>query len=270
MRIYAACVSTLAAVLAAVLTQAPPAPPGGVCDGATVWLLLKPSTENIIKLWSCATAYQRANWWFVLGLFQVTYIGLKMFAIPAVWSLNILSGAIFPLPLAQLLNTVGEAVGSTLCYLLSRAIARPVLEYLAPDKLVKLRERTAEEADFVYTFNVFLRLTPFLPGWFINLASPIVGNPIAPFFWGTLFGVQLSVGFIAVLGSVLRTAGERGFDMAELKAKGTFMVAFMALLQLVPLYVIRLQKAQKAAAAAKSSAPSKRGKPKPKKADEGT
>ena len=249
-RIYATCVSLLGVALTAVLMNAPPAPTGGVCNDASVWLLLKPNKANIIVLWNCATAYQGANWWFVLGLFQVTYVGLKMFAIPAVWSLNILSGAIFPMPLAQLLNTLGEAVGSSLCYLLSRAIARPVLEYLAPDKLAKLRLRLAEEADFMYTFNIFLRITPFLPGWFINLASPIVGNPLQPFFVGTLFGVQLSVGFIALLGSVLRTAGESGFDMDELKSNAAVLGGVMAMLQLVPLYVIRLQKQRKAKAAA--------------------
>ncbi|CAI8056105.1 Transmembrane protein 41 homolog [Geodia barretti] len=38
-------------------------------------------------------------------------------------------------------------------------------------------------------YVVFLRITPFLPNWFINLASPIVGVRIPPFFWGTFLGV---------------------------------------------------------------------------------
>ena len=124
----------LGLLLAIVLWNAPPAPAGDVCTGVSVKLLLRPSTKNIVKLWSCATEYQHANWWFVLGLFEVTYLGFKSFAIPAAFSLCILSGAIFPLPIAQLATGVGEAAGSSLCYLLSRAIAKPILERLAPEK----------------------------------------------------------------------------------------------------------------------------------------
>ena len=39
-------------------------------------------------------------------------------------------------------------------------------------------------------FNFFLRLTPFVPNWFVNLSSPIVGNPIKPFIIGSFFGTQ--------------------------------------------------------------------------------
>ena len=59
------------------------------------------STEGILKIWKCARAYQDANWWFVLFVFELTYLGLKSFAIPATWALCIVAGAIFPLPLAQ-------------------------------------------------------------------------------------------------------------------------------------------------------------------------
>ena len=58
------------------------------------------------------------------------------------------------------------------------------------------------------------------------------------------------MGFIALLGSVLRTAGESGFDMDELKSNAAVLGGVMAMLQLVPLYVIRLQKQRKAKAAA--------------------
>ena len=57
---------------------------------------------------------------------------------------------------------VGEALGSSLCYLLSAAIAAPVLQKLAPAKLAMLRERAAQEREHMLLFNFFLRLTPFL------------------------------------------------------------------------------------------------------------
>lgn len=38
-------------------------------------------------------------------------------------------------------------------------------------------------------YIIFLRITPFLPNWFINITSPIVDVQILPFFIGTFVGV---------------------------------------------------------------------------------
>jgi len=37
---------------------------------------------------------------------------------------------------------------------------------------------------------LFLRLTPLVPNWFVNLGSPIVGISIRHFALGTLFGLM--------------------------------------------------------------------------------
>lgn len=37
---------------------------------------------------------------------------------------------------------------------------------------------------------LFLRFTPLVPNWFVNLASPIVGMPIKYFCIGTLLGLM--------------------------------------------------------------------------------
>ena len=119
--------------------------------------------DRVVSLWKCAIAYQSANYLFVIALFELTYIGLKvnpptapispicrtplfphptfyscfssilffahrthfshmshptfpishilflfllkMFAIPLGFTLGVLGGAIFPLPLSQVINT---------------------------------------------------------------------------------------------------------------------------------------------------------------------
>ena len=40
-------------------------------------------------------------------------------------------------------------------------------------------------------YIIFLRITPFLPNWFINIASPIIGVRIFPFFVGTFIGKKI-------------------------------------------------------------------------------
>ena len=40
-----------------------------------------------------------------------------------------------------------------------------------------------------FSYIIFLRITPFLPNWFINLVSPVIGVRLAPFWIGTFIGV---------------------------------------------------------------------------------
>mmetsp|Transcript_45132 Transcript_45132/g.69096 ORF Transcript_45132/g.69096 Transcript_45132/m.69096 type:complete len:83 (+) Transcript_45132:213-461(+) len=37
---------------------------------------------------------------------------------------------------------------------------------------------------------LFLRITPLVPNWFVNISSPIVGMYFKYFFFGTLFGLM--------------------------------------------------------------------------------
>ena len=48
--------------------------------------------------------------------------------------------------------------------------------------------QAAHHHDDMLWYIIFLRITPFLPNWFINLASPIIGVRVLPFYWGTFFG----------------------------------------------------------------------------------
>ena len=210
---------------------------------------LRHTADDIAALYRCTAVYQQANELFVAGAFFVAYTFLKTFAIPVAFTLGILGGSTFPLWQSQLLTGVGEALGSSLCYLLSAAIAAPVLQKLAPAKLAMLRERAAQEREHMLLFNFFLRLTPFAPNWFINVASPVCGIPLTPFFVGSLFGTQLSLLFLALSGETLKEAGETGFDLETVKSKGKMLGLLMAVLQCVPIGFIYLQKRRAAAAA---------------------
>jgi len=216
---------------------------GSECTGLRFGLLFDRSGTGLVQLWRCAKTYQAANWWFVVGAFELVYVSLKMFAIPATFSLSILAGALFPLPVAQLITGLGEGVGSSLCYLTSRAIAGPVVERFFSAKLQKLRARAAQEREHMLLFNFFLRLTPFLPNYFINIASPLVGVPLGPFFIASLFGTQGSLLFLALTGATLRDAGESGFELGDdFRRNGMLLALTMCILQCVPLVLIWLSK----------------------------
>ncbi|XP_030307004.1 transmembrane protein 41B isoform X4 [Calypte anna] len=86
----------------------------------------------------------------VLVAYFATYVFLQTFAIPGSIFLSILSGFLYPFPLALF--------------------------------LVCLVERHREH---LINYIIFLRITPFLPNWFINITSPVINVPLKVFFIGT-------------------------------------------------------------------------------------
>ncbi|XP_017879653.1 transmembrane protein 41 homolog [Ceratina calcarata] len=122
------------------------------------------------------------------GLF-ITYIFLQTFAIPGSIFLSILSGFLFPFPIALALVCSCSAVGASLCYLLSSLLGRKLLFKYFPEKAKEWTLAVRKHKDHLLNYMLFLRMTPLLPNWFINLASPIIGVPLFPFAVGTFFGV---------------------------------------------------------------------------------
>lgn len=40
----------------------------------------------------------------------------------------------------------------------------------------------------ILNYMIFLRITPLLPNWFINVTAPVLNVPLWPFFLGTFIG----------------------------------------------------------------------------------
>lgn len=59
---------------------------------------------------------------------------------------------------------------------------------------------------------LFLRITPLLPNWLINLTSPIVGVPFKHFFFATFFGLLPANIFHVNMGQSISTMKRIGFD----------------------------------------------------------
>lgn len=88
--------------------------------------------------------------------------------------------------------------------------------------------------DNLLNYVVFLRVTPFLPNWFINLTAPVIGVPLIPFAVGTFLGVA-PPSFVAIqAGKTLHTmsASDSTFSWASVA-----MLAIFAVLSLIPVFL---------------------------------
>lgn len=166
------------------------------------------------------------------GLF-ITYIFLQTFAIPGSIFLSILSGFLFPFYLALLMVCTCSAIGASLCYLLSSLLGRKLLFKYFPVKATQWSRTVIKHKDNLLNYMLFLRMTPLLPNWFINLASPVIGVPMIPFTIGTFFGVA-PPSFVAIQAG--QTLNKLTSSSDAWSWSSVIILLIFALLSLVPVF----------------------------------
>jgi uncharacterized membrane protein YdjX (TVP38/TMEM64 family) len=152
-------------------------------------LKLPKNIEDAKRLGTLLSHYKDKYFVVVLSGFLVTYVFLQSFAIPGSIFLSILSGFLFPFPLALFFVCLCSAVGASLCYLLSYLVGRRIVLKYWPAKAAQWSAQVDKHKDHLLNYIIFLRITPMLPNWFINITSPLVDVPLKPFFIGTFLGV---------------------------------------------------------------------------------
>ena len=108
---------------------------------------------------------------------------LQTFAIPGSIFLSILSGFLYPFPLALFLVCLCSGLGASFCYMLSYLVGRPVVYKYLTEKAVKWSQQVERHREHLINYIIFLRITPFLPNWFINITSPVINVPLKVFFY---------------------------------------------------------------------------------------
>ncbi|KAK0394661.1 hypothetical protein QR680_000862 [Steinernema hermaphroditum] len=138
----------------------------------------------------------------MIGLASV-YLMLQSFAIPGSIFLTILSGYLFDLRVALFLVCMCSACGATVCYFLSLCMGRRLLERFFPEKLAYSQKLVEDNRKHLLYYILFLRITPTLPNWLINIVSPILDVPLSAFFFGTFIGVAPPSLFYLTAGQTL-------------------------------------------------------------------
>ncbi|KAE8989747.1 hypothetical protein PF005_g29108 [Phytophthora fragariae] len=138
------------------------------------------------------------------------YLYLQTFAIPGTVFFNLLGGALFGVALGFPLCLAYNTLGSVLMFLLSRRFGRRVVTRFFPRKLAALRGMMDAHRDEMALYMVFLRVFPFTPNWFINMASPHLAIPLRQFTLGPLIGL-IPYNFLSCkAGLILRELRSRG------------------------------------------------------------
>ncbi|XP_023717271.1 transmembrane protein 41B isoform X2 [Cryptotermes secundus] len=190
--------------------------------------------EDAKQLGRVLDRYKDKYFFEVMLTLIVTYIFLQTFAIPGSITLSILSGFLFPFPLALMLVCFCSATGASLCYVLSYFLGRHLVYRYFPEKASQWALTVKKHRSNLISYLLFLRMTPFLPNWFINITSPIIGVPLFPFWIGTFIGVA-PPSFVAI---------QAGQTLYKLSASSdawswtsVILLGFFAALSLVPVLI---------------------------------
>jgi len=75
-----------------------------------------------------------------------------------------------------------------MCYALSYLLGRNLVKKCFHKRLIQFKGQLDKHRDDLLWYLLFLRITPLVPNWFINISSPILDVSFSQFFLATLIG----------------------------------------------------------------------------------
>lgn len=163
------------------------------------------------------------------------YIFLQAFAIPGPAIIAVLMAGLFGGWVGGSMSMACALIGSSMCYFIFRLVGRPVLRRYFAQGLASMRAKVTENEGNIFYYFLFLRVTPILPNWFINISSGNVGISYPVFFFGSLLGLIPNAIILTRAGIELAAFGESGnfggFDIQ--RVLGLLGVGLLALLPVI-------------------------------------
>jgi len=172
----------------------------------------------------------------VVGIMAGTYMFMQTFCVPGSTALNLLAGAVLPLPSALLFSVGCAAAGATTCFLLVKYTAAGLVMRAIPEQVKKVEKMMEDHKSNLFYYFLFLRISPLLPNWLLNIASPMTPVSTSIFFWGTALGVLPASLLGNLTGMEIMQVGSGAIDST--RTFGILMA--IALLSLLPVAAKRL------------------------------
>ncbi|XP_071954818.1 transmembrane protein 41B-like [Antedon mediterranea] len=195
------------------------------------YIKLPKSLDDAKDLGRVLSRYRENNLFAVTAGFFTTYVFLQTFAIPGSIFLSILSGFLFYFPIALFLVCLCSSLGASFCYLLSDLVGVRLVRKYIPDRVDKWASTVEKHKDDILNYIIFLRITPFLPNWFINITSPVLKVSLTPFFIGTFLGVA-PPSFVAIQAGT--TLYQLTYYGEAVSWTSILVLAFFAILSILP------------------------------------
>ncbi|MDP2437746.1 MAG: VTT domain-containing protein [archaeon] len=153
-----------------------------------------PSLLDVTKEVSGVLAkYTDEHYAAVLQALVSLYVVLQAFSIPGTIFLTVALGSLFGLAVGFAASMAGSLLGASLSFWLSLLLGRGLIHRLFPSMAAEFGRRIEQQRAHLLNYLLFLRATPIVPNWFINIASPLFGVPYSSFAIATAVGIVPAV-----------------------------------------------------------------------------
>lgn len=157
-------------------------------DDVVLVLKIPKNLEELKAVRSTLELYQKEFKVQVALGYICVYLFLQTFMIPGSSFLNLLASSLFGFLPGLILVTVLGTIGASCLYFVSYFILKDLVYHKMPERCEKLSREVQRRRRGLLYYLLFLRITPVVPAWFVNVASPIVSIPFRDFFLATLIG----------------------------------------------------------------------------------
>jgi len=192
------------------------------------------SVEEMKALGTVLAVYTNDHYLTVLVGYCLTFIILQTFSIPGTIFLVVVGGAIFGFAVGFSLAIFNSTVGASAAYWLSYFVSHSLVYKYFPSKLSYLQEKIDQNRRNLFWYMLFLRVTPLVPNWFINIASPLLNVPFWVFATATCFGIMPAMGMFVQTGLALHEISSTE-DLAH-SASRIVVLLGLGMLSLLPTY----------------------------------
>jgi uncharacterized membrane protein YdjX (TVP38/TMEM64 family) len=157
-------------------------------------LLMNPSKEEIHVTSVQLSVLMEEYRYRVTLIFVLLYILLQSFAIPGPVILSVLAGSLFGKMYGVIIVTFCTVIGSVLCRINFHTLGYDIAMKYYGKAINGIKMRFIGEGGVgwyndLFWYFLFLRITPIVPNWLLNMSSGIVGIPYWIFVVGTLVGL---------------------------------------------------------------------------------
>ena len=174
-------------------------------------------------------------------VYVAVYTAVVALSIPVALLLTLIGGWLFGAAVALPMVVIGATLGATLIFLAARSALGSLLEAKAGPWFVRLEEGFRRDQ---WSYMFFLRLTPLVPFFIVNVAPAFLGVDLLCFVVATFFGI-IPITFIFVLtGAGIGDALSAGsFSLgAILTPKVCVALTGLGIIAILPAIVRRLRK----------------------------
>lgn len=135
-----------------------------------------------------------------LAAYVGAYIATVCLSIPGSIMMTAMGGLLFGWALGGLAATLAAGTGAVAVFLLARTAIGPLLARDAGPRMARIAAGLQRDAA---SFLLFLRLTPLVPFFVVNVAAALFGVRLRTFAWCTYLGIMPAALAYAAAGSAL-------------------------------------------------------------------